>query len=194
MRWIGGLGPEITAVFITLLVTIIWTECREWLRERRERRRVASVLAAEILSQAAFVVDLGSAINFIVEKRTFTNRADLIRLLPSPHEVYSNLIDRLPILGASLGSNLIAFYDSVDRARHYTLNLPDEMEDDPTCAVRIGEIALAAKMASEIGLLIIPRLLNLSAGPFRGEMHKTILSATLSGLDAVRSGKSPSVA
>ena len=124
--WFSGIGTEIRAVLLTLFVTIVWMEYRDWRKTRAERQRIASMVVAEILNQRAFIVHVGSIANYLVAQNTWTTRTDLVRLMPPPPLVFTAMVDRLPVLGAVLSGNVVAFYDTLDRARTFALANPTD--------------------------------------------------------------------
>jgi hypothetical protein len=190
--WFAGISTEIKAVLLTLVVTIIWNEYREWQRNRVDRRQLASMILAEVLNQAAFVIHLGGIVNFALGKGAWMPSSDMSRYMPPSPHVFMSMVDRLPILGAALAANVVAYNDNIDRARTFVGLLPQDVSADELARVRFSEVALAMRFAAEIGQVIIPQLRAASA-PIKSAMHETIVTRLLSSLEAVRSGGSPTV-
>lgn len=186
----GEISSEVKAVLITLLVTVFWTEYRELRVAKIKKKRIASVMFSEVLNQAAFVVHLGSVVNLLISKETWTTRAELARFMSSKPLVFEGLIAELPLLGTPLSGNVVTFYESLERARTYIAMFPEDIAIDPLATVRLSEVATAMRMASEIGQSIIR---DLSEFADRREINNGIVNEILNGLDMVRRGGSPSL-
>ena len=63
------ISSEIKAVLITFAVTIFWNQYAEHRKDNRERHRIAGMLLSEVLSQAAFLVIVGSAVNYAQQRK-----------------------------------------------------------------------------------------------------------------------------
>lgn len=162
MGWFGSLSSEIVAVLITLAVTIFWNVAREWFENRRQKRRVAAMLLSEVLNQSAFVIHFGSAVNFLMANKTWSQRAELVRMLPVEPIIYPAMIAQLPVLGPSVASGVISFYDSVARTASFASQLPDDPATDPMIRVRLQELELGSKFSASLGHSIIGDLSKLA--------------------------------
>jgi hypothetical protein len=185
--WLPSITDTIWGVLITLGVTILWTHIRDALKSRKDRQRLAAVLLAEVLNQAAFIIHLGSSVNFVLGQKMWTQRADLLRMMPSKPLVFEAMVQRLPILDAKLCGNIVTFYECVERVRSFVDHLPEEMATEEAAQVRFGEISFATSMAAEVGQSIIRDLITISTPPFGGNV-----AVILTGLAALRAGGSPS--
>jgi hypothetical protein len=190
--YVPEVSAEIKAVLITLAVTIFWNWYTDLRKDSHERRRLASMLLAEALNQAAFIVIIGSAVNFTLKQRTCTTREDLMRMAPAGHPVYLSMISRLPVLGARLSANIVALYDTIDRASMLIARMPSEHTSDESTQVRLPEIAFALQMGAEIATSVIHDLRSI-AGRTSSASHEMIVTTIIARLAAIRRGESPNV-
>jgi hypothetical protein len=143
------------------------------------------------MSQAAFLTIMGSALNYAAQQKRLIVRPDLVRLLPPPHTVFLALVSDIPLLGEKLASNLVALYDTIDRARVLVEQLADDVHDEEAIKVRIPEIAMAVRKGAEIASTVVVDLKAIA--PRSLLANSRYMPVLLSRLDAVRRGEAPNI-
>lgn len=161
---IGVLGTVI-GIFVGSFVTGI----QNWLKEKREVGRIASILHQELFDQAqavALSANFANAYNFVNfdRKRPRMERFGFEVDLPADPLVYRSLASHLYRLGPSAGT-LVACYTAIEEAKKLTLALPEKASrrHDPTLKVDFKEnhvirawiraSALTADALEEVGSL-----------------------------------------
>jgi len=112
--WTGALIS-----LVSIGVTAKIAELRDWLKERRTKRRVANALSAEILAQANAVATCASLVNFVEFELPDhdLNTTMLLSFLPPEPVVYRSLASQLASLDMVTVSAIIAFYGSTEWAK-----------------------------------------------------------------------------
>ena len=161
---IGVLGT-VTGVFVGSFVAAV----QNWLKEKRDVRRIASILHEELFGQAqavALAANFANAYNYVSfeRKRPKMERLGFEVELPSDAIVYRSLAGQLYRLGRPAGA-LVACYAAIDEAKKQTLALPEKAprKHDPTLKTDLKEnyvilfwiraCALTADALEELGRL-----------------------------------------
>jgi hypothetical protein len=94
-------------------------ELREWLKERKTKRRVAIALTMEVTAMADMVATCASFANFaeFELKDEELNTQTLLAMLPPEPTAYRALAGQLPLLDIETVSAVVTFYGTLELAK-----------------------------------------------------------------------------
>lgn len=128
---VQGAAIGVVGTIVGVIIAFLFSAGRDWLRERRDRRRIGTILYQELFDQAQAVALCGSYVNAfnlisVEEKRSRIQRIHLDFHAPADPVVFEGLVDRLHIMGASAGA-LVICYAATTEAKRFAESLPDEL-------------------------------------------------------------------
>lgn len=118
-------GFTLTGIVISTMLGLFVS----WMKDRRERTRLASALMFEVYAQADMVAASGSLANRLLRQRGPILRRWMAQVEPPPPVIYPAIADKLVLLPAEATSSIIAFYGAINRARGLTSTLQEELSD-----------------------------------------------------------------
>ena len=128
-------------VILGVVGTYGFTFFHESRKEQAARKQLAAILCIELFQQSEHIIHCCTVVNraFLADPKEMLDEDDIKRYFPPPPVVYLASLDKLGVVKHQVSSDLINFYDQIQRAKDQTVRPQERINDTdeiPVTAVR----------------------------------------------------------